>query len=194
MSVSLPTLSLAQQQALTTALQKKTYYPVTFTANRTANAFVDASGQTLIASDANSYSRIAAFSYTPTVACAVTAINWQGFFFNHVGGDFVKCSIGCQISYSSTFIDNFAGSFLIDTGNLLYWNEFSYGFLQDFGPNDVNKQRYSYFQSFDPYAYFVPANSTVYLYLYDRVNVLNAATLKVEESATLHLIMTNRTT
>jgi hypothetical protein len=190
MSVSLPFLSLAQKNAVASLLQEDTLFPVTYGVNRTASGMANASGFS-ITGIANTPEQWLTMVYTPPVASAIAGLTWQGFYFNNGAEQFVQTSFGIQLSYLPTFTDT-TSALAIDNGNIIYWNEFSYGFQNNFGA--VNKQRYSYHQNLIPYSFFLPANVPFYLFPYIRIPTAYRDIGKIEQSITLHLMTTNRKT
>jgi hypothetical protein len=189
MAVSLPVLSLTQQTALQASVQASCYFPVTYSVNRVAVSMIANSGYP-INGIANTQEKWLSMSYTPPTACGLVAIGWQGFYFDAPAEQFIQTSLGLQISYASQFIDTTSALLAVDVGNIIYWDEFAYGFQNNYG--SVNKQRYAYYQKFSPYAYFIPSDTSIYIYPYIRIPVAYHNIANVEQSVTLHLVTTTR--
>lgn len=191
MTVSLPVVSLAQKKEIQQKIQKECFFPVTYSINRSALNMLASSGFP-ISGLANSQEKWITMSYTPPTAVGIIGISYQGFYFHQALQQYAETSLGVQISYLSNFLDTTNNS-LVDTGNIIFWDEFAYGFENNPGPG-VNLQRYSYQQVFNPYTYFVPAGTNIYIYPYIRIPPAYHATAVIEQSVTLHLVTTNRTT
>ncbi len=171
-------------------MQKECFFPVTYSVNRLASGFTS-SGFPISGAPTTSANWIT-LSYTPPTTVGLIGIKWQGFFYDNALETYILTSLGMQVSYRSLFTDT-AASLEVDVGNIIFWDEFSYAFTGNFGAG-VNRQRYSYFQMFNPYAYFVPANTTIYLFPYIRIPAAFRDTAVIEQSITLHLVTTNRNT
>jgi hypothetical protein len=170
MSVQLPVLSTAQQQALLAAIQTNAMAPVSFIINRTMTNgnFPNSGGG----------GRYVTFTYQPPTSMGIIAIGIN--LFQVTAGTLYN--LITQVSYASTLNIADASSLTIptDNGNIIYTGNFQ----------NVNSNDYA---SFSPGDYYLQANNLLYVHFWVETAGIGSGNTFVG-SVTLHTAPTGSKT